>query len=276
VLQIEECIISFLVKNSNIPLSRSDFIRSYRKKNSSVRHEYYNLAEKYSHLDKSMFTFTVGGKGRGVYTRLRIINEVKKYATHLINVTKADIYYFASIEIGHSLQNPHIHIQLWGNDKNSIQAIYDKVIDKFDLNSKRCKLSTPYLNETSTHYDYVIKDYSKHLTDDKLWHLEQTKKRMRKTLGLKLRFYARSKSKYTQKTYRIFYRAFNVIRKKADSYIKWFYSLFFRKQRVFNTSTILLRLYINKELYEVEFLKYFFGFLGLIDVLFFSPANSPP
>ena len=222
-----------------------------------------------------MLTFTVGGRGRGVYSKLRLINEVKKQITHLINVAKADIYYFATIELGHSLSNPHLHIQVWFKDKKSVQTIYDKVIEKFDLKANRCAFSIP-TSDAPQHYNYVIKDYSKDITDNKLWNLEQTKKRMRKTLGLKLKFYGRSKGKYNQKTYRFFYRYFNVIRKKADKYIEWFYSLFFRKQRVFITSTIFLSLYRIKRVIDCLLESYFLVLWVEMCILFYSPACDPP
>ena len=223
------CIISNSAQKRNIPLTRGDFIASYRKKNRAIRHEYYTLATRYRDMDKAMFTFTV--KGRGTYTKLRLINEIKSYVTYLIANSTAEIYFFSNIELGHSFTNPHLHTQLWCNNKNALEVIYDKVIAKFSLNKKYCSLSEP--QQTPQHYDYVLKDYSEHITDDRLYELEQIKKKYRKQLGLKLRFYSRSKSKYTSAAYKYFYRYFGVLREFADGFMDWFFSLFFKKKRVF-------------------------------------------
>lgn len=205
-------------------------IQSYRKKNSAVRHEYYSLCDKYSHLDKYMFTFTAGSRGRGVYTKLRLMNQIKSYVTYLISNSPSDIYFFSNIEIGHSLSNPHVHVQLWSDDKNAVEKIYSAVIEKFELNDSRCRLSEQ--ESEKTYYDYVIKDYSKKLSDDEIWKLEETKKRMRKTLGLKLRFTSKSKGKYTSKMYKMVYRAFRVLRAVADKFLDLVTSSLFFKREV--------------------------------------------
>lgn len=272
-------------KKRNIPLSRADHIRSYRKKNSAIRHEYYTLASKYSDLDKYMFNFTVGGRGRGVYTKLRLINEIKSYVTYLIANSTAEIYFFSNIEVGHKLSNPHLHTQIWSDDLNAVSLIYERVIAKFGLDSKRCKLSEP--QRSHDFYNYVIKDYSKDLNDDEVWNLEQTKRRMRKTLGLKLRFYSRSKSKYTSKLYRMVYHTYSILRAFADSFIDFLVSTFFVKKSsrqeildfqkesfVFsNSSFITIK---NKAFLDFGFFDTFSFFYFNIEVLFYSPSVDPP
>jgi len=175
-----------------------------------------------------MYTFTASGRGRGVYTKLRLINEIKSYVTYLIANSTAEIYFFSNIEIGGKLSNPHLHTQIWSDDKNAVREIYDRVIAKFSLTKKYCSLSEP--QQQLTFYTYVFKDYSKDLNDDELWNLEQTKKRMRNTLGLKLRFYSRSKSKYTSKLYKMVYRSYKVLRALADNFIEFMVNTFFVKR----------------------------------------------
>jgi len=265
-------IIASYKKKCNIPITRADFIYKYRKKHASVRHEYYAMCDKYTDMDKCMFTFTVGGRGRGVYSKLRICNEIKSYLTYLIANSKDDIYFFTNIEIGQDLKNPHIHSQLWFSDKNAVRAIYDKVVTKFGL--KHCKLSTPQQNHSS--YNYVIKDYSKDLNDNELWHLEQTKKRMRQHLGTKLRFYSKSKSKYSQKAYRYFYKIADVTRDIADSWIEWFLDIFFNKEAFLSQAKSS---FISIKIKEIECRKLFLlkrYFRQSLDILFISPARSPP
>jgi len=246
-----------------------------------------------------MFTFTAAGKGRGVYTKLRLINEIKSYVTYLIANSTADIYFFSNIEIGHKLSNPHLHTQIWSDDREAVKETYKRVLNKFELKAKRCKLSYPLsIPPEHTHrvepqqnhkfYNYVIKDYSKDLTDDQIWNLEQTKKRMRKTLGLKLRFYSRSKSKYTSKMYKMVYHSFRVLRALADKFLDLVTSTLFFKREI-----------IEDLLYSKKFVKSFsissfktiteqgafvfcilahrfFVFEGKIIILFFSPSNDPP
>lgn len=249
-------------------------MRSYRKKNSAIRHEYYSLCDKYSDLSKCMLTFTARGKGRGVYTKLRLINEIKTYVTYLIANSKADIYFFSNIEIGGELSNPHLHTQLWFTDIEAVRAIYDKVIEKFGLVEKRCSLSIPQQNHQF--YNYVIKDYSKDLNDNDLWNLEQTKKRMRKQLGFKLRFYSKSKSKYTKKAYRYFYRAFGILRGVADKFMDYFFSIFFRKERIFKLSISSFITIKNKGFFNCQgLLDSWIVWFGL-EILFYSPSNDPP
>ncbi|MCD6433245.1 MAG: hypothetical protein J7L21_04315, partial [Sulfurimonas sp.] len=205
-------------------------MRKYRKNHASVRHEYYAMATQHASLDKSMFTFTVGGRGRGVYTKLGLINEIKSYVTYLIANSKSEICFFSVIEVGSELSNPHLHTQLWSNNEDAVRVIYDKVIAKFSLVKKRCTLSKP--QQPHQIYNYVIKDYSKDLSDNEIWNLEQTKKRMRSHMGVKLRFISKSKGKYTQVMYKMAYRAFGVLRAFADDFLDLVTSCLFFKREI--------------------------------------------
>jgi len=271
-LSNEVRIIAYSAKKINYPISRGDFIRSYRKKNRAVRHEYLTLATKYGELSKSMFTFTVGG--RGTYQKLRLINEIKSYVTYLIANSNAEIYFFSNIELGHSFTNPHLHTQLWCDDKEAVRAIYEKIITKFGLDIKRCKLSEP--QQHHHFYSYVLKDYAESLTDEQVYKLESIKKKYRKQLGLKLRFYSRSKSKYSQKAYRYFYRAFGVLRGLADDFMDWFFSLFFKKKRIFKVSISSFITIKNKGRIVLLVLVKRLIFWIVLEILFYSPARGPP
>ena len=178
------------------------------------------------------------------------------------------------IEVGSELKNPHLHSQIWSDDKEAVRAIYERVISKFGLNASRCKLSEP--QRTHKFYNYVIKDYSKDLNDDEVWNLEQTKKRMRKTLGLKLRFYSRSKSKYTSKLYRMVYRCYGVLRAFADDFIEWLVEIFFNKKRVFKAPISSFITIKNKGFLDFTFSDTFLVFCFSIAILFYSPSLDPP
>jgi len=279
----ESRIIPLSAKYSNIPRTRGDKIASYRKKHSDVRHQYLALNTQHSGLSKCMLNFTVKGRGRGVYTKLRIANEIKSYITYLISNSKADIYFFTNIELGSHFKNPHVHSQLWHDDIEAVEKIYAQVIKEFSLTKKYCKLSLP--QQKPQHYNYVLKDYASTLTDDQVWNLEQIKIRMRKQLGTKLRFYSRSKSKYTSKMYKMVYHSFRVLRAYADKFLDLVTSTLFFKRDV-----------IEDLLYSKKFIKCFTisGFIIIknkeflncwkfpnsssygLDVLFYSPALDPP
>jgi hypothetical protein len=234
-----------------------------------------------------MLTFTVGGRGRGVYTKLGIINEVKSYVTYLIANSKSNIYFFSNIEIGHSLNNPHLHTQIWHNDIEEVKLIRDKVIKKFKLVKNKCDITLPQQN--LKHYNYVIKDYAKDLSDDELWNLEQTKKRMRNKVvikdGLKhklnIRFISKSKGKYTKALYKKVYWSFGVLREFADKFLDTIGQFLTIDSK--NKEYIL---YVNKslKLYSISsfisiknkgilFVNYIYQDF---EILFFSPSNDPP
>jgi len=229
-----------------------------------------------------MYTFTASGKGRGVYTKLRLINQIKSYVTYLIANSTAEIHFFSNIEIGTELSNPHLHTQIWSDDLNAVKEIYERVIEKFGLVSKRCTLSEP--QQTHQFYNYAIKDYSKDLNDDEVWNLEKTKYRMRKTLGLKLRFYSRSKSKYTSKLYKMVYHTYGVLRALADKFIEFMVDTFFvrrslREDILKNNKLSSISSFItikNKGVLFSDFIFVYFFFTIQINILFYSPANDPP
>jgi hypothetical protein len=271
-----------LSKKYNIPISREDLIASYRKKNANVCHYYHTLANQHSSLGKFMLNFTAP-RG-GTYQKLRLINEIKSYVTYLIANSKSEIYFFSSIEIGHELTNPHLHTQLWTDDEEAVRAIYDKVIKKFRLVKKWCKLSTPHEpHQTSKiYYTYLIKDYDKGLTDDQVWKLEQTKKKYRKQLGTKFRFYSRSKGKYTVKLYKMVYHTYKVLRALADDFIDFMIDTFFVRK------SLRRDILDNKKVIKLSFISSFilienkgfecvlFEFICSLEILFFAPATDPP
>lgn len=192
------------------------------------------MATKYSSWDKTMLSFTVPssvtGKTikRGRYTKLRYLIEMRAYVAKLIS-NMTDVKYFMNIELGTAYSNPHLHVQLWCENQSitSSNLIMQKTIKKFSLDSNRCIITYP--EKDLDIYHYVIKDYSKNLSDKELWDLEIQKKRMRDTLGSKVRFYSKSGDKYTKKIYRILWRYYSCAREYANEFIDKFISMFFIK-----------------------------------------------
>jgi len=214
-----------------------------------------------------MLTFTIPStiKGKtiknGRYTKLKYLLKLRAFIAKELNGT--DIKYFMNIELGKAYSNPHLHIQLWfqSTSSNTIDLIYNKAIDKFSLNKSRCAITEPTANDDYI-YSYVVKDYSKGLSDKELWDLETQKKRMRKQIGSKVRFYSKSSDTYTQKIYRIFYKYYSCSRKYANEFISKFISMFFIKQipqqKVFRESFSNLCRYRTRESYVFFVLLFIF------------------
>lgn len=182
-----------------------DRLVSIKKRNNSTRFDYYHLANKYSHLEKNLITFTYHETDQ--FTKLFMINEIRNYFNKLIRNTKnSTIKYFSNIELGEENNNPHLHIQVWHNDQNQIDKIYQKVISKFGLFSEFCKISLPNANKEL--YHYVIKDYSKDKSDDELLLLDDAKRVYRDVLDKGVRFSSHSKGKYTKKVYKSLYGSY--------------------------------------------------------------------
>lgn len=144
-----------------------------------------------------------------------MINDIRNYFNKLVSNTKSDnIKFFNNIELGENKNNPHVHIQVWHNDQEQMNKIYNKVIDRFGLFAKYCKLSMPK-DETQV-YDYVIKDYSKDKTDDELLDLDDKKRILRGVLDKKIRFSSHSKGKYTKAIYKSLYSKFDLKKDTVD------------------------------------------------------------
>lgn len=223
-------------KNSNtIPMSKKrytkqDKIRNYRLKYANIRHQYYAMCEKYSSYNKTMLTFTIPSKInnaiiQGKYSKSAYLVELRTYISKQFNNAFSEIKVFSNIELGSNRNNPHLHIQVWCKDYDEVYSIYQKTINKFNLNNSRCKMTLPeYENKN---YDYVIKEYSKDISDVELWANERAKKNIRKHLGKQVRFYNMSADKYSQKIYKIMYRKYNKLRKYANEFIEKFIGMFF-------------------------------------------------
>ena len=98
----------------------------------------------------------------------------------------------------------------------------------FELCEKRCITTSPTTENKI--YHYVIKDYSKSLSDKEVYDLQTQKSRIRDHFKSKIRFNSKSGDIFTKKVYRIFYKHFSVLRKYANEFIEKFISMFFIKE----------------------------------------------
>ena len=241
------------------------------------------MAEKYKSWDKMMFTFTVPNSVRckahsvknSKYTKMRELIEIKASLAKLLS-RESGIKYFANIELGEKFSNPHLHIQFYCESMTSAMALHlirNKIITKYNLNSSLCHITVPEVDTDI--YTYVVKDYSKFLSDDDLWNIDVQKKRYRKFLNKKIRFISMSGDKYTKRIYKKVYWSYSVLRGKADLFLDKLLNTFFyfnkRKLlliRSFNYVTVIL----SKERTSYMYCD----FLWIFDLIFVSPKGSPP
>ena len=287
---MSEEIITNSINKSKYFYTKAEKILSYRKKYSSIRHEYFVMAQKYMSYNKVLLTFTVPTDRKdksiknGRYTKLRTLIEIRAYIAKLLN-NSSDVKYFMNIELGEHYSHPHLHLQLWSNTTSSLTTnIFEKTISKFNLNKNRCYITEP------THavpiYNYVIKDYAKDLSDKQIWDLETQKKRFRKVMGSKVRFYSKSRDEFSKKIYRKIYYGMGILRKNANEFINFFIDNFFyfNKRNLPKISSFACGF---SELSNTEqeqllcillLLKTIFAAWGKwsVNVLFYSPAMDPP
>jgi len=243
------------------------------------------MATKYSSWDKCMLTFTVPSVFKGKinknnrYAKLRHLLKLRAFIGKCMN-NSSGVKYFMNIELGKKFSNPHLHLQVWYDSSvtsaTDIDLIKSKCISKFNLNSKRCYTTTPELNIDV--YHYVIKDYSKNLSDDEIWNLETQKKRSRKFLRSRVRFISKSSDKYTKKAYRVVY-SWGVVRNIANKYLDFFIENFFKfSSRNLPKIDSFCFGFSNLVIYRIknELFVFCCSYIWLFDLLFVSPAASPP
>lgn len=153
------------------------------------------MNEKYSHMQKTMLTFTI--KHECQYSKLSIMSDIKGYISKLLRSN--DIKYYSNIELGKNYDNPHLHIQLWHEDIESVNSIRSKVIDRFGLVDQLCDVS--YCDNIDLNFDYVIKDYKIKDTNE-LLELDYHKRVYRDVLNKSIQFTSHTKEKYTKAIYK--------------------------------------------------------------------------
>lgn len=246
-----------------------DKLKTIKKRNNATLFEYFHLANKYKHLQKNLITFTY--MDCDVFSKLDMINDIRNYFNKLVKNTRNDnIKFFSNIELGEHSKNPHVHIQVWHDNQNQMDKIYNKVIDNFGLYDEFCDLEKDDGSNTPI-FEYVVKDYRKELTDEELLSLDDSKRVFRGVLDKKIRFSSHSKGKYTKAVYKSLYSKFDLkkndvdlmldnciidIRGNVDSRVVWF--IYF----VFNASFMSNKI-INR--YECVNPIYFFKYKISID-----------
>lgn len=240
------------------------------------------MAQKYMNYNKVLLTFTVPTDIKdksiknGRYSKLRKLIKIRAYIAKLLN-NSSDTKYFMNIELGEHYSNPHLHIQLWFKSTSSIPInIFEKTIKKFDLNKNRCYITEP--TRAIPIYNYVIKDYAKDLTDKQIWDLETQKKRFRKIMDSKVRFYSKSKDSYCKSIYRKLWYGLGIVREKANQFLDFFINkfFFFNKRNLPKISSLVIKFSVLSYKEQGQLLSISLQLKFDIDVLFVSPCRDPP
>jgi hypothetical protein len=176
----------------------------------------------------------------------------------------------------HGIGHPHLHIQLWFKSTSSNPAnIFEKTIKKFDLNKNRCYITEP--THSIPVYNYVIKDYAADLSDEQIWNLETQKKRFRKVMGSRVRFYSKSKDSYCKSIYRKIWYGLGIARDKANDFLDFFINkfFFFNKRNLPKISSFVFSFSKLGYMY-ITYTEQERTICFDIDVLFYSPCLDPP
>lgn len=279
------CIIQNSTNKSKYFNTKAEKILSYRKKHSAIRHEYFVMAQKYMNYNKVLLTFTVPdrvikthtGIKNARYSKMRLLVDIKAQLSKLLS-REPNTKYFTVIELGEKHSAPHLHCQVWidSDDISSIEKIKSKILKANGLQANRCHTSAQD-RKISTHdiFTYVIKSFSKNLSDDELWNLELQKKRYRKQYGKAIRFYSKSTDRYSKDIYRRLYYSLGIVRDKANDFLDFFINkfFFFNKRNLPKVGSFLVG---DVKLGYIITREVCCSFTWLFDVLFVSPARGPP
>jgi len=286
-------IITTFTSKSKYLYTKAEKILSYRKKYSAIRHEYFVMAQKYMSYNKVLLTFTVPdrvikthtGIKNARYSKMRVLVDIKAQLSKLFT-RESNIKYFTVIELGDKFSSPHLHCQIWidSDDISPIDKIKSKIIKDNGLQNNRCHTSSQNTNISNIDiFSYVIKTYSKNLTDDEIWTQETQKKRYRKHYGKAIRFYSKSTDKYSKDMYRRLYYSLGIIREKANDFLDFFINkfFFFNKKNLPKISSFYfsfgeLGYYLTRGFILIQLLSISLQLKFDIDVLFYSPCCSPP
>lgn len=251
------------------------------------------MAQKYMSYNKILLTFTVPdrviktytGIKNARYSKMRVLVDIKAQLSKLFT-RESNIKYFTVIELGDKFSSPHLHCQIWIDSDNIsvIDKIKSKIIKDNGLQNNRCHTSSQNTNISNIDiFSYVIKTYSKNLTDEQIWTQETQKKRYRKHYGKAIRFYSKSTDKYSKDIYRRLYYSLGIIREKANDFLDFFINKFFyfNKKNLPKISSFYfsfgeLGYYLTRGFILIQLLNISLQLKFDIDVLFYSPCLDPP
>lgn len=180
-------------------------LRQLKSKNNKVKSNYLHLCDSNIGRKRALATFTVPTM-TAKQLQLLLIKEIKNYFSKRLQNLKVDVQYFSVIELGQHKSNPHLHIQLFYDEKDfyKVRKAYEKTIEYFSLVEKRCKLVEEMegLQHPSS-YNYVIKKFDNtKLRDKDILELDTARKKLKEGETKYLQFFSKSRSQHPHPLYK--------------------------------------------------------------------------
>ena len=183
-------------------------INRLRTKNKKVWSTYKYISDKNQDKEKMLITFT--SPKSTPFDKFKHIAEIKKHFSKLLSNLKIDLAKFTVIELGKNLNNPHSHTQLFynENDYHKIVKAFNKILIRFGLNEKRCIITkTDTTKFKLKYFVYILKEYSKNLTDNKLLELNKARQQLRTNENKNIQIVSHSHGTLSKKVYKqLFYK----------------------------------------------------------------------
>ena len=179
-----------------------------KSKNKRTKSSFIHLYEVNRERHKALTTFTVASfvdKRK----QLIFIKEIKNHFIKLLKQSSIDVQYWASIELGKKLNNPHTHIQLYFEEENidKINKAYQKTIEHFNLNSQRCKLveEDKELKKDSS-FNYAIKEWDNTvMTNKQIMALDKARSSLKKGEAKNIQMFSKSRALNPFPLYKVLY-----------------------------------------------------------------------
>ena len=223
--------------------------KSIRNKNKKVWANYLFLCDKNKNREKALITFT--SPQATAYDKLSEIQLIKRFFAKLLTNLRIDIDRFAVVELGENKNNPHLHVQLFYNEDDlaKIKRAYTKTLQHFNLEERRCVFTLADKNKTHIKYfAYILKEYSKKLSDKELLELDNARKKLRVGNNRNMQFISHSHNTLTRDVYKHLYFKYGIGFTKAD----FFYNAQYMSVKKSKNQRISI-IWHNKPILEVAF-----------------------
>lgn len=179
--------------------------RQQKSKNNKIKSSYLHLCECNQGRDRALATFTIPAM-TAKQLQLLVIKEIKNFFAKRLQNLKSDVQYFAAIELGQHKGNPHLHFQLFfeEEDREKIHNAFNKVIENFSLQDKRCKLVFEDKDlGTPKSFNYIIKEFDNSvLSDDEILALYKARKRLKQGETKHIQFHSQSRPMHPHALYK--------------------------------------------------------------------------
>lgn len=194
-----------------LPNFEKAYAHNIRTKNKKIWSNYLFMCDKNEDREKALITFT--SFIIDIQDKLREIKLIKNHFSKLLSNLKIDIDKFLVVETGEHKNNPHLHIQLFytHRDFDKIHKAYIKTLTKFKLNQERCKFTQTDKSQTHIKYfSYILKEYSKKLSDNELIELDKARGAIRVGRNKNMQFISHSHNSLIRPIYKHLYFKYKI------------------------------------------------------------------